>query len=171
MGWLDRFIKKPAIPVGSPFTNVAEPPCLSVTPPRAQQRDYGESDRRICAWLDQNKRIERYLFTHIAGVTFPNIDGSSRQVTLCRCKPMQLIVLKWERNNPVSETAVAVYLESGEQLGYLPSRLGRETLKRLNKGQIWSGFIISIGVPENSEHEALGATVVLVKLRRTTEAK
>ena len=128
--------------------------------------DYGERDRLIVDWLDHNKLIERYIFAHIAGVTFPNLDGSSRQVALCRCKPMQLLVLKWERDNPVSQTAVAVHLETGEQLGYLQSRLGEETLKRINKGEIWSGFIVSIGVPAGSEREVLGATIVIVKLKK-----
>jgi len=127
--------------------------------------DYGEIDRLIVDWLDHDKLIERYIFAHIAGVTFPNPDGTSRQVVLCRCKPMQLLVLKWESENPVSQTAVAVHLETGEQLGYLESRLGTETLKRTRKGEIWSGFIVSVGVPVESDRETLGATIAIVKLK------
>jgi hypothetical protein len=128
--------------------------------------DYGELDRLIVDWLDHNKAIDRYIFAHIAGVTFPNLDGSSRQVALCRCKPMQLLVLKWERDNPISQTAVAMHLETGEQLGYLESRLGKETLKRISKGEIWSGFIVSVGVPSGSDCEVLGATIAIVKLKK-----
>jgi len=131
-----------------------------------EEPDYGDVDRRIVNWLDHNDRVERYIFAHVTGVTFPNLDGSSRQVALCHCNPMQLIILKWERENPVSKTAMAVFIEDGEQLGYLDARLGRETFNRIKKGEAWTGFIASVGVPSGSEREVLGATIVLVKLRK-----
>jgi hypothetical protein len=127
-----------------------------------------ERHRLLVQWLDHNERIERYIFTHIAGVTHDNIDGSSRQIALLHCKPMQLLVLKWEQDNPVSKTAIAVYhSETGDQLGYLESRLGRETFNRTRKGEIWSGFIASLGIPSGRDDNILGATIVLVKLRNT----
>lgn len=126
-----------------------------------------ERDRLLVHWLDHNEHIERYIFTHIAGVTHDNIDGTSRQIALLHCKPMHLLVLKWEQDNPVSKTAIAVYYsETGEQLGYLDARLGRETFNRIRKGEIWSGVIASIGVPSGCDVEVLGATIVLVKLKK-----
>lgn len=130
-----------------------------------------ERDRLLVDWLDHNEHIERYIFTHVAGVTHENINGTSRQIALLHCKPMQLLVLKWEQDNPVSKTAVAIYhAETGEQLGYLESRLGRETLGRIRKGEIWSGFIASTGIPSGRDDNILGATIVLVKLRKLTES-
>jgi hypothetical protein len=76
------------------------------------------------------------------------------------------LVFKWEENNPVSRTAIAVHrVDTGEQLGYLESRLGRETFNRLRKGEIWTGFIVGMGAPHDSESEAMGATIVVVKLK------
>jgi hypothetical protein len=133
-----------------------------------QQDAYGEADRLITDWLTRNKEFERHIFAHIAGVTFPNSDGNYRQALLCRCKPLDRLILKWEPDNPVSRTAIAVYLETGEQLGYLDSRLGKDTFKRIKKGEHWIGFIVSVGVATASKHEVLGATIVIVKLRNST---
>jgi hypothetical protein len=131
-----------------------------------KQDSYGEFDRKVVYWLDHHPHVERYIFTHIAGVSFPNPDGSSRQAALARCKRMQGLAFKWEDNNPVSRTAIAVHrVDTGEQLGYLESRLGRETFNRLRQGEIWTGFIVSMGVPHESEAEVMGATIVLVKLK------
>jgi hypothetical protein len=126
---------------------------------------YDQSDELITNWLDHNETFERYIFTNVAGVTFSNRDGSSRQVALCRCKPLDRIVLNWERDNPASRTAVAVYLENGSQLGYLESRLGKETCKRLSKGECWIGFLVRAGVATAHGQEVLGATIVIVKLK------
>jgi hypothetical protein len=131
-----------------------------------QQDAYGEADRLITDWITHNKEFERHIFAHIAGVTFPNDDGTYRQAMLCRCKPLDRLMLEWEQNNPVSQSAIAVHLETGEQLGYLDSRLGKDTLKRIKKGEHWIGFIVSVGVaPSATKHEVLGATIVIVKLK------
>jgi hypothetical protein len=131
-----------------------------------KQDSYGEFDRKVVYWLDHHPHVERYIFTHIAGVSFPNLDGSSRQDALARCKRMEGLTFQWEENNPVSRTAIAVHrVDTGEQLGYLESRLGRETFNRLRKGEIWIGFIVSMGAPHESEAEAMGATIVVVKLK------
>jgi hypothetical protein len=131
-----------------------------------KQDSYGEFDRKVVYWLDHHPQVERYIFTHIAGISFPNPDGTSRQAVLARCKQMQGLAFKWEENNPVSRTAIAVHrVDTGEQLGYLESRLGQETFNRLRKGEIWTGYIVSMGVPHESEAEVMGATIVLVKLK------
>jgi hypothetical protein len=131
-----------------------------------KEDSYGEFDRKVVYWLDHHPQVERYIFTHIAGISFPNPDGTSRQAVLTRCKRMQGLAFKWEENNPVSRTAIAVHrVDTGEQLGYLESRLGQETFNRLCKGEIWTGYIVSMGVPHESEAEVMGATIVLVKLK------
>jgi hypothetical protein len=127
-----------------------------------RQDDYYESDLLIKPWLDHNKEFERYIFTRIAGVSFPNLDGTSRQDALRSCKPLDRLFLHWEIENPVSRTAISVSLENGQQLGYLESCLGKETFRRVQKGEQWIGFIVQVG----QAREYLGATIVIVKLRR-----
>jgi hypothetical protein len=126
---------------------------------------YDESDDLITHWLDNNGVFERYIFTEVAGVTFHNRDGSSRQEALRICKPLDRIVLSWEIENPVSRTAIAVSLETGQQLGYLNSRLGDDTYKRVQKGEYWIGFLVRV-----VGHERLGATIVIVKLKKEKPA-
>ena len=100
-----------------------------------KQDSYGEFDRKVVYWLDHHPQVERYIFTHIAGVSFPNPDGTSRQAVLARCKRMQGLAFKWEENNPVSRTAIAVHrVDTGEQLGYLESRLGTRNIDPAPQG-------------------------------------
>lgn len=57
--------------------------------------------------------------TRVAGVTFENDNGTSRQEILQRCTPGETIVLEhWPM--PEDEYAVKVLRENGEQLGYIP---------------------------------------------------
>ena len=57
--------------------------------------------------------------TRIAGVTFDNPDGSSRQELLQKLKPNAKLVLKREPTNQHDENAVKV-LNGKKMLGYLP---------------------------------------------------
>jgi len=61
--------------------------------------------------------------TRVAGVSFNNPDGTSRQAIITKCKPGQPVKLVREKDNPYSKTntTIAVYTKSGEQLGYIPS--------------------------------------------------
>jgi hypothetical protein len=63
--------------------------------------------------------------THLAGATFPNLDGTSRQDALNRVHRATMpIVLELVRepDNPCDENAIAVFLPGGEtQIGYIPA--------------------------------------------------
>lgn len=73
------------------------------------------------------------FFTKIVGVTFPNPDGSSRQALLAelaeRYDPSVKIFLTAKRDldNAYDDKAVAIFDDSGRQLGYL-SRKVNETV-------------------------------------------
>ena len=56
--------------------------------------------------------------TTIAGVTYPNKDGTERQALLRALKPGQKLTLIREPNNPYDKFAVAIFTLSGLQLGY-----------------------------------------------------
>jgi hypothetical protein len=120
---------------------------------------YAESDELVERWLKSHPEVKRHIFARFAGVSFANLDGSSRQNALAECQPLDPLVLKWESNNPVSNTAISVSRENGHQLGYLESQLGKDIFKHLQKGEHWSGFIVHVGRPA----EYLGAIIVLVK--------
>lgn len=68
----------------------------------------------------------------VAGVTFDNPDGTNRQDVLKRTKVGPDVSLVWERDNPHSKTAVAVYNRDGQQLGYLPE--GHDLARQVERG-------------------------------------
>jgi HIRAN domain len=71
--------------------------------------------------------------THVAGVTFPNTDGSNRQEIIRALKIGDRVALRREFTNEYDRNAIAVVAEAG-QVGYVPAavadklvRIGFET--------------------------------------------
>ena len=93
----------------------------------------------------------------IAGVFFPNPDGSSRAMALSRCSVGQTIVLWRERGNDFDEFAIQVQTEDGEQLGYVP----KKWTKYLDKtGYDQHGTIVSMK-PEIAFKQGAGAEIII----------
>lgn len=79
------------------------------------------------------KRGALSFFTKIAGVTYENEDGTSRQDIIRRhCDPGDALILSPEPDNAFSDNAVAVYVAKkgwfgglkAYQIGYLPEHSG-----------------------------------------------
>ena len=66
----------------------------------------------------------------VAGVTFDNDDGSSRQKIIARCTVGEKIRLIREPDNPYDEFAIKVCRSNGEQIGYVAS----EYLENVSRG-------------------------------------
>ncbi len=65
------------------------------------------------------------FFTKVAGVTFTNSDGVSRQEIVARCSVGESLILLRDPKNPFDTGAVKVTRLNGEQLGYLPQHVTR----------------------------------------------
>lgn len=65
----------------------------------------------------------RTFYTKVAGVSFDNSDGSSRQAIVRSCRSGEPVRLIREPDNPHDEFAVMVVRRRGEQMGYLPSEV------------------------------------------------
>ena len=128
--------------------------------------DYSDLEPKIKAFLDDKDKFEKWFLTEVAGASFNNSDGSSRQEILSRCERAESLILKWERDNPVSKEAVSVCRANGEQIGYLNSRLAHETLTRFRDGETWGAFIVRIVGGDNGHY--FGATIAMIKLRKGT---
>ena len=59
--------------------------------------------------------------TTIAGVTYPNEDGTDRQAILTALRVGEDLVLNREPGNPHDKYAVAVFRANGQQVGYVPA--------------------------------------------------
>ncbi len=74
------------------------------------------------------------FYNSIAGVTFSNPDGRSRQDIIRRSVRVGIpLSLRFEDNNPVDKDAVALFTPDGDQVGYLKQRTAwdvRDHIKR-----------------------------------------
>jgi len=64
----------------------------------------------------------------VAGVTFPNRDGGSRQAILRVCKVGQRVTLRREWGNDHDPNAIAVRTDEG-QIGYVPREIAAKLVK------------------------------------------
>lgn len=83
-----------------------------------------------------NSAKARCFYSKVAGVTFQNDDGVPRQRIIARCRVGERLLLRHETQNPASSTAVGVFRENGEKLGYLNARLGGDLCSDLDRGEV-----------------------------------
>jgi len=100
------------------------------------------------------------FFSKIAGVSFTNGDGSSRQAALARCRPGENLRLVREANNPHDDEAVAVFSKRGDQLGYVTARANDEVSVWLDEQRRVEAFITEITGGGPGKHR--GANILLV---------
>jgi hypothetical protein len=72
---------------------------------------------------EQTKGEWRTFYIRVAGVTYPNADGSDRQSIVARCMAGERVLLAREPDNPHDRLAVRVVRCDGQQVGYLPSQM------------------------------------------------
>lgn len=107
----------------------------------------------------------RHAFAKVAGVTFPNDDGSERQAIIRRCKAGECLALHHEPENKYSEFAIQVLRENGEQLGHAPEYLAERICQELEAGYRAMGFIKNVtgGTPEKPTRGVNFLTVFLAR--------
>jgi hypothetical protein len=108
---------------------------------RIQLEREKEERRRIAAEEYARSMRLRHAFAKVAGVTYPNTDGSERQEIVKRCKSGERLILRHESDNAYSEFAVQVLRENGEQLGYVPEYLAERICQELESGYLVEGFL------------------------------
>jgi len=83
----------------------------------------GEADsENFDRWVERTfgDEIDKTLLTRVAGVTFDNEDGSSRQTLIQQCRKYQRLNLVAEPKNKYDHAAVRVETKTGKCLGYVP---------------------------------------------------
>jgi len=105
---------------------------------------------------------------NVAGVSYNNRDGTSRQRIILRCSAGELLRLKAEDDNPVDPNAVAVIRLNGEQLGYLHREDAAEVRKGSQEGLLYAGIINKI-LNDSVKGHCLGVGLTLVYAQSTAD--
>lgn len=103
--------------------------------------------------------------TKVAGVTYPNADGTSRQDIIARCSRSTPVRLEPEPDNPYDEHAIAVKVatEPGkvEHCGYIPRNLAAIIEPHLQGESLMAKILEVVGGFEfdNGETASLGLLI------------
>jgi hypothetical protein len=85
-------------------------------------------------------------FSHIeiAGVTFSNDDGTSRQLIISKLNKSDKLKLKPDPSNPHDENAIAVLNMRGLIVGWIPRGINIQVLELLKENKIKSVIVAEI---------------------------
>ena len=87
----------------------------------------------------------RTFLMAVAGESFANADGTSRQRIIARCAVGEPIVFVREVGNPYDRYAVKVVRErTGECLGYVPNRQSKDMRGMLRRMEVRSAEIAKL---------------------------
>jgi hypothetical protein len=110
-------------PDTSPGLHLGDPPRAPYQPPTREQQDAADA-----AFMDNFHGglwhfVDRYFHARIAGGKYRNDDGTSRSEFISQCKPLELLVVQWDKGNRHDRYAKIVRRQSGQQLGFLQSHV------------------------------------------------
>lgn len=132
--------------------------CYSVASSKRRQRSVAPPP----LWVADEKLPPNQWLIHVAGVTFCNHDGSSRQRIIMRCGMGERLQLIRDPRNRFSAKAIKICRMNGEQIGFVPddwSRLAGE----LDRGDRFDAELFSMGQPEGNKR-VVGVTVKITAL-------
>jgi hypothetical protein len=126
--------KEPARPPVAPLV-IPSPRAVDVRPTIPAIRvishhgfEQTEVDERfeVRVYGDCEYAIAKMFYAKVAGVTFPNADGTKRLPVVRACRVAEILVLVPDDSIPDHPGAVGVHRAGGGQLGYLDARLAGE---------------------------------------------
>jgi single-stranded-DNA-specific exonuclease len=85
--------------------------------------------------------VPRSFHSKVVGVTHQNSDGSYRQAILRGSWEGRPLILKREPDNPYDSSAIAVFTEDLEQLGYIGAHLAESLAPQMDRGVAVSATI------------------------------
>lgn len=140
---------------------------------RRRKRTYeaADSEAAIHAAADDETIVEtvtrvypiHHFFTKIAGISFANDDGRSRQGVAARRERFDVLHLVREPRNRHDPEAIAVYTEAGVQLGYIPEHVAEELADDMDRGQRVFCYVMAVTGGDLMEGKlTLGVNVLIV---------
>jgi hypothetical protein len=89
-------------------------------------------------------QTEAVIATKVAGVSYSNPNGSSRQQIISGCKAGDRLLLQRESSNPHDANAIRVVRVNGPQIGYLPAEVAAELAPHIDRGIGYEAHIDNI---------------------------
>ncbi len=108
-----------------------------------------------------------HLFTYVAGIHFPNTDGTSRQEFAKNLYVAQPLELSRDRDNAHDANAVKVLMPNEQQIGFLPAKIALEVAPLHERGWKYGCFVVYLDEEweyddDDNETERISADLLLV---------
>jgi len=111
-----------------------------------------------------------HFCTRVAGVTYENRDGSSRQEAIQNCRCYEQVYLEPEPDNPVDPNAIRVVRGNGEQIGYLRADLAGEVANDLQQGWVFVAFVAAVLTPDDV-YDTFGLELAVFRVPQAATAR
>lgn len=124
-------------------------------------------------WVAETQEAiaDRHFFATIAGLSFPNDDGSDRQKILAKCAPREWLTLEPEPANPFDKKAIAILSPHG-QVGYLDRRCAQEITNASKDGRRFrAAFCERREAGHRNGTHVYGGVIVIFELNGATRAE
>jgi HIRAN domain len=116
-------------------------------------------EARINRVIPASARVKAF-YAKVDGANQANPDGTSRSAIIENCKTFDILRLEPRSENPFAPDAVAVLSETGEQIGYLDTRLATDAKRN---GARWMAVFRHRSLhPETGA--VIGAVVYMIHL-------
>ncbi len=126
-------------------------------PDDATHEEYVEALRRAS--------FHKQFHTKVRGVTFTDVDGTSRQSIIAKCVIGERLLLVREPDNPHDHQAVKVCRETGELIGYLGEQVAGSAqdfvgvARQIDEGRIAIAVIATISPVDDSESPVFAVVI------------
>lgn len=103
----------------------------------------------------------KWFYSRVAGVSYPNEDGTSRQKVIRTLTVWQELILERQPEHKLYPYAVRVLVAEGRQIGYVESRAASDVGPSMAAGKQWKAYVAGVGcVPDGGK---LGVRIVLLR--------
>ena len=103
--------------------------------------------------------VRRSPAARVAGIEYPNADGTDRQQIILRCQRLEQLLLEHESGNPYDKNAIKICRRTGEQIGYVPRKLASKIMSRVKQGYEHAAIFLE---PGNDPHSGDARFILVI---------
>lgn len=102
--------------------------------------------------------MTQLINTKIAGVTFPNEDGTNRQDLIKQLKIEEELILEKEDNNPYDSNALRILNKNKQMIGYIKKTLAQDIRTGMKNGWVYKAKVSMI---TGQDKQTTGCNIVI----------